>query len=202
MALSILALCLNQYSGHLTDVQGMKINWWSWIFSQQATVCFSVPLEWVSPAGSPLRRASAKHSEQTQGATCLLSLTPSPCLLLDLGTLTAIPWLNHMDKDRNNIKLGNFSATSMFLCLLLMSSYTLIPKWHLKSHILYWICICSCVCLSDSESKGSFTCRSLKLWHWPSKHPIHTVLHGYREQHQSEMSQILLLILELVKGYS
>lgn len=111
MALSILALGLNQYAHHSWE---MKINWWCWIFSQQAGVLCSVPPEWMPPSGSPLHQ----NREQSKGVTSLLSSLCSSGSRAGLTSqvLVAIS-LAEPDQQRqgDNIKIGlSFQPSACF----------------------------------------------------------------------------------------
>lgn len=58
----------------------MKMNWWSWIFSQQAGVHCSVPLEWIPPSGSPLQQNTQSRAKEwpplcSSGSGCQGRLT-------------------------------------------------------------------------------------------------------------------------------
>lgn len=59
--LSILALGLNRYAHHSWE---MKMNWWSWIFSQQAGARCSVPPEWIPPSVSPLQQNTQSTAKE------------------------------------------------------------------------------------------------------------------------------------------
>lgn len=113
MALSIPALGLNRCTRH-----SWELNWWAWIFSQQASVHCSVPQNeytiWLS--------SSAKHTEQSKAVTSLLSslcsFGPGARAGLTSQVLTAIS-LAEPDQQRQGQHKDwtFFSATSMFLYL-------------------------------------------------------------------------------------
>jgi len=114
----------------------------------------------MSPAGSPLE-ASAKHTEWTGGATCVLSLTSAPCLVPGLGTsagLTgqALAAISLAEPDQQ--RQGQHKAWKFF-----SHKHVSLPVTHVlvniypqmacvRTHILYCICICSWHAL-DSENQ-------------------------------------------------
>lgn len=84
------------------------MNWWSWIFSQQAGVHCSMPLEWMPPSGSLLQQnTQSRAKERALFSAAWVALDPGARAGLTSQVLTAIS-LAEPDQHRqgDNIKIG------------------------------------------------------------------------------------------------